>query len=171
MGSGVTFRGKPLIESDYFEAANLGGKKIARQIIGIRTGVKLERKNKVDYRPAFKLAGERKEWILNTTNLKSLAKLYGHEAEAYVGQWVVLYGTIVDSFGEDKLAIRVDVDATRKYNANKNKAVQQPQQVEMEPEPEAPTEPEAEQSDMSEQELADAALAAEKQADDPGGQT
>lgn len=162
MASGVTFRGKALIEGQYLEAADFGGKKVARQIVAIRTGVKLERKGKVDLRPAFKLTGEKKEWILNTTNLKSLAKLYGHQAEDFIGKWVVLYGTLVDSFGEEKLAIRVDVEATRKYNASKT-AKSEPQPTPA-PQPEEPN-----QDEVDEQALADAALAAEQAAmNEPG---
>lgn len=158
MASGVTFRGKALIESKFLEAADLNGKKIARKIVSIRTGVKLKNSQGVDVRPAFRLEGEEKEWILNTTNLKACAKLYGHRAEDFVGKWIVLYSTMVDAFGEEKLAIRVDVDATRKYTANKTGNAA-PQTTTQEPT----------QDEVDEQALADAALAAEQAAmDEPG---
>jgi len=119
MASGVTYQGAELIESQFLEAGSFNGKKVARKIVSIRTGVKLKNERGTSVKPAFRLEGEEKEWILNTTNLKSLAKLYGYQAEGFVGKWVVLHGVIVEAFGSEKLSIRVDVDATRKYNASK----------------------------------------------------
>lgn len=162
MGAGVTYKGKALIEGEYLEAADLGGKKVARVIERIRTGVQLKKKNGVDIRPVFKLRGEKKEWVLNTTNLKAIAKVYGFEAESWIGQPVVLVAMEVDAFGEMRMAIRVDVAATRKYlQLQKSKQVGS---VTDEPEQDAPPDdapPDVNDND-DEQALANAAREAEQ---------
>jgi hypothetical protein len=110
----VTFKGKPLIPSIYLEAGDLQGKRVPVVIESVNERAKLKRDNeKEDSKPLFRLRGKEKGWVLNTTNLESIAEVYGYEAEKWIGKTVVIYGTKVRAFGETKLAIRVDIDATQ----------------------------------------------------------
>jgi len=110
----VTFKGKPLIPSKYLEAADLQGKSVAVTIEKIVARVELKNpKGEVDYRPMFALRGKEKGWILNKTNLKLIAQVFGSKADQWIGKTVVIYATRVESFGKTVDAIRVDVDATR----------------------------------------------------------
>lgn len=119
----VTFKGKALIPSKYLEAIDLQGKRIPVTIESIGH-VKLKRdNNQEDTKPLFMLRGKEKGWVLNSTNLESIAEVYGHEADTWIGKTVVIYGTKVRAFGETKLAIRVDIDETQKRaNAPANQA-------------------------------------------------
>lgn len=115
----VTFKGKPLIPSKYLEAADLQGKLVAVTIESIVARIELKNpKGEVDYRPMFRLAGKEKGWVLNKTNLKLIAQVYGSKADQWIGKTVVLYATRVESFGKTVDAIRVDVKATEARAAN-----------------------------------------------------
>lgn len=109
----VTFKGKPLIPSKYLEAADLQGKSVAVTIDAIVARVELKNPTGKDYRPMFKLRGKEKGWIMNKTNLKLIAEVFGSKADAWVGKTVVIHAARVESFGKTVDAIRVDVDATR----------------------------------------------------------
>jgi hypothetical protein len=112
----VTYQGKAMIPSKYIEALDLQGKRVPVVIESIGY-VELKGNGKSDdaqeRKPLFKLRGKEKGWVLNTTNLESIAEVYGHEAEKWIGRTVVIYGTKVRAFGETKLSIRVDIDATQ----------------------------------------------------------
>jgi hypothetical protein len=111
----VTFKGKAMIPSKYLEALDLQGKRIPVVIESIGF-IELKgngKEEKSERKPLFGLRGKEKGWVLNTTNLESIAEVYGHEADKWIGKTVVIYGTKVRAFGETKLAIRVDIDATQ----------------------------------------------------------
>jgi hypothetical protein len=111
----VTFRGKPLIPSKYLESADLMGKRVAVIIESVHERVKLQtERGDDDNKPLFRLRGKEKGWVLNTTNLDSIAEVYGYDAEKWVGKTVVVYAAKVKAFGETWQAIRVDVDETQK---------------------------------------------------------
>lgn len=124
----VTFKGKPLITSKYLEAEDLMGKRVPVIIESVHERAKLKRDTgDEDNKPLFRLRGKEKGWVLNTTNLESIAEVYGHEADGWVGKTVVIYATRVRAFGETKLAIRVDIDATQaRAEAAEKQATQKP---------------------------------------------
>lgn len=110
----VTFRGKPLIPSKYLEAADLMGKRVPVVIEKVHERAKMKSESGDDEsKPLFRLRGKNKGWVLNTTNLDSIADVYGYEAEAWIGKTVVIYGAKINAFGERHIAIRVDIDATQ----------------------------------------------------------
>lgn len=121
----VTFKGKAMIPSKYIEALDLQGKRVPVVIDGI-SFIELKgngKEEKSERKPLFRLRGKEKSWVLNTTNLESIAEVYGHEADKWIGKTVVIYGTKVRAFGETKLAIRVDIDQTQaRADAEKNAA-------------------------------------------------
>jgi hypothetical protein len=110
----VTYKGKALIPSKYLEALDLQGKRVAVVIESIGY-IKLRRRDDEsdETKPIFRLKGKEKGWVLNSTNLELIAEVYGHEADKWIGKTVVIYGSKVKAFGEMKLAIRVDVEATQ----------------------------------------------------------
>lgn len=128
MGAGVLYQGQVLIESQFLAAENIpGGGPLGGYIETIRTGVEVKNaQNTVSFKPAFKLSCSPKEWILNATNLKSLAKVYGKNADEWLGKPVVLVVQNVNAFGEMKDAIRVDIALTKqafaKFKARSKKA-------------------------------------------------
>lgn len=62
-----------------------------------------------------KLAGKEKKFVMNKTNCKRIAEVYGNQAKAWVGKVIVIKPD-KDRFGNDVVdCIRVDVAATRKH--------------------------------------------------------
>ena len=114
MASKVQFNGKPLIPSKYLEAADLNGKRHTVVIERIVRGVEFHnRSGGKDKKPVFYLRGHEKGWALNTTNLNRIAEVHGSAADKWIGKPVVLTTEMVDSFGSQVPAVRVDVRATR----------------------------------------------------------
>lgn len=112
----ITYGGKALIESKYLSAADLMGKHVPVLILKILLKQKIKGQGGLtDIKPVFMLKGWEKGWVLNKTNLNSIAEVYGSKAEKWIGQPVVLYATKVENGGKMVDAIRVDVDATNDH--------------------------------------------------------
>jgi hypothetical protein len=130
----VTFKGKPLIPSKYLAAEDLQGKRVPVVIESVHERAKLKtEKGDDDDKPLFRLRDKKKGWVLNTTNLESIAEVYGHAAEEWVGKTVVIYATKVRAFGESWLALRVDEQATQQAAErakNGQQATAKPKQAE-----------------------------------------
>lgn len=112
----VTFKGKALIPSKYLEAVDLQGKSVPVTIAAIQRAELRSPTGKKETKPLFTLRGKEKGWILNKTNLALIAQVYGNKADNWIGKTVVIKGVEVEAFGAMKLAIRVDLDATREQS-------------------------------------------------------
>lgn len=88
--------------SKYLSAADLGGRNVAVTIAGYEQALI---DNKQKYLLTFK--GGKKALVLNKTNAKNIAKLYGDDLDGWVGQPIVLFEAMVDFQGETVAAIRV----------------------------------------------------------------
>ncbi len=140
-----------LFPSKYAKAADLRGKNVPVVIDRIIPREKLMMQGgKSDQKPVIYLRGKEKGWILNKTNARAIAKIYGPEVMNWIGKTVVIMSAEVEARGEMVEAIRVNVEATRKA-ANGTKQTSN--------------------VDPDEQALADAAREAENAADDPGAQS
>jgi hypothetical protein len=53
------------------------------------------------------LRGQRKKWIINRTNARSLAKMFGDDTDNWIGKTITLITPVVEFQGESKPAIRV----------------------------------------------------------------
>lgn len=64
--------------------------------------------------PAIYLQGEPLPFVLNKTNVRALAAVYGKRAVAWIGRPVVLYpDTTTDTTGKQVPCVRVSADKTR----------------------------------------------------------
>lgn len=54
--------------------------------------------------------GPEKKLVLNKTNARSIAKLYGYETNDWVGKKITLFPTQCDAFGETVDCVRVMID-------------------------------------------------------------
>ncbi len=103
-----------LFPSKYAKAADLRGKSVAVVIERIDPREELMMQGgKRDHKPVVYLRGKEKGWILNKTNARAIAKVYGPEVMSWIGKTVVIMSAKVEARGETVDAIRVDVDATR----------------------------------------------------------
>lgn len=104
-----------LFPSKYAKAADLRGATVIVVIERIDPREKLMMAGgKTDTKPVIYLKGKEKGWILNKTNARSIAKVYGNEVMEWIGKPVAIYSASVEARGEMVDAIRVNVDATRK---------------------------------------------------------
>lgn len=104
-----------LFPSKYAKAADLRGKNVAVVIERIVPREKLMMQGgKSDQKPVIYLKGKEKGWILNKTNARSIAKVYGPEVGNWIGKTVVIMSAEVEARGEMVEAIRVNLEATRK---------------------------------------------------------
>lgn len=104
-----------LFPSKYAKAADLRGKNVPVVIERITPREKLMMQGgKSDTKPVIYLRGKEKGWILNKTNAKAIAKVYGPEITNWIGKTVVIMSAEVEARGEMVDAIRVNIDATRK---------------------------------------------------------
>lgn len=60
---------------------------------------------------------DNKKLVLNVTNAKTIAKLYGNETDDWAGKPITLFGTTCEAFGETVTCIRVRPDAPRPKRA------------------------------------------------------
>lgn len=96
-----------LFPSDYITAADLMSRDVTVIIDKIEPRHELRRQNGKDYRPVVVLRGKAKKWVLNKTNAKTIARLYGPEVMGWIGKAVTLFPTDVP-FGDRTVpAIRV----------------------------------------------------------------
>lgn len=108
-----------LFPSKYAKAADLRGKHVPVVIERIAPREKLMMQGgKSDQKPVVYLRGKEKGWILNKTNARAIAKVYGPEVTNWIGKTVVIMSAEVEARGEMVEAIRVSIEETRKYATN-----------------------------------------------------
>jgi hypothetical protein len=97
-----------LFPSEWLKAADFGGRTVTVVIDRIDPRVEIERKDrKKEKKPVIYLKGAWKPWLLNKTNGRRIAKLYGNEITGWIGRPLMLKMEIVDAFGDQVEAIRV----------------------------------------------------------------
>lgn len=72
-------------------------------------------------RPIIFFEGKEKSFVVNKTNGKTIANLYGNRTEEWVGKWITLFRSTTSAGGETVDCIRV------RPNAPKGKRVAEPQ--------------------------------------------
>lgn len=107
---------KTLFPSLYLGAHDLQGKEVAltiRRVVveELKTSGGSERKPTVYFQETQAKAAqnktEEKRLVLNKTNAKSIAKMYGPEVNDWVGKRITVFSARVAAFGEEVDAIRV----------------------------------------------------------------
>jgi hypothetical protein len=107
-----------LFPSKYLCAADLRGKDATVTIERIAPRDELMRQGgQKEYKPVVYFKGKEKSLVLNKTNAKTIAKLYGNEVTAWIGQAIVIYPTRAQFGKEDVDAIRVRPYPPKAQNA------------------------------------------------------
>lgn len=96
-----------LFPSKYLAADDLRGRDVTVVIERIEPRHELQRTTGKDWKPVAFLRGKEKAWVLNKTNAKAIAKLYGKEVLGWIGKAVTIYPTVTQVKGEDCDCIRV----------------------------------------------------------------
>jgi hypothetical protein len=97
-----------LYPGKYLKAADLRGKDVTVTISDIEPRHELQSTNgKKEKKPVVHMAGKEKLWIMNKTNAKTIAGIYGNEVTAWIGNRVILFPTTVQAGGQTHDCIRV----------------------------------------------------------------
>lgn len=94
-----------LFPSKYLSAADLDGDTTVT-IEGVSSAEMKNKQNQTEEKPVLILK-DFKPVVLNLTNAKTIAAMYGDDTDNWEGRQIVLYVAEVDAFGETKEAIRV----------------------------------------------------------------
>jgi hypothetical protein len=90
--------------SDYLRAADLQG----RAVTVTMAHVNMEKVGN-DQKPILYFQGKERGLVLNVTNAKKIAEIYGDDTENWTGAKIVLYEAMVDFKGDTVAAIRVRI--------------------------------------------------------------
>lgn len=109
-----------LFPSIFLGAANLNGKDLTLTIRTLNVEEIKGTDGKAEKRPVLFFqemtedakkkglpADKEVRWILNKTNAKTIASLYGNDIEGWRGKRITLFSATVTAFGEMKEALRV----------------------------------------------------------------
>jgi hypothetical protein len=125
-----------MFESRYIGAWDLRGRDVTVTIERIVGGVVEGENGRKDKAPIVSFRGKKKPMVLNKTNMKTIASLYGtFDAEKLLGKRVTLYGTTCKAKGGgmvDCVRIRnvipVDPDSAESLDEPVDEAMQRKQQ-------------------------------------------
>ena len=95
--------------SKYVSAEDLDGEKLVTIEKTVLEDVFNTEINATVRKPIVYFKGATKGFLVNKTNWKKIARKYGHESDAWVGQKVILTVIEVKAFGDIVQAIRVKI--------------------------------------------------------------
>lgn len=96
------------VASEWLSGIDLGGRTVTVVITGVEeVTVPEPRTGKAIRKVAVAFKGARKRLLLNATNAKALAKLFGLETDAWAGKGVQLAPETVPAFGQMHCVVRV----------------------------------------------------------------
>jgi len=120
----------PSVASEWLSGIDLGGRTVTVEITGVEeVTVPEPRTGKAIRKVAVGFRGARKRLLLNATNAKTLAKLFGLETDAWAGKRVLLAPETVRAFGGEHCVVRVAGAAPMKLQQSEPAA--QPEPAEM----------------------------------------
>jgi hypothetical protein len=93
--------------SKYLVAADLNNKPFTLRIKVTTLELMTTHDNKQVKKPVVWFEGAQKGFVLNVTNAKIIATLYGDETDDWQGKKIIIYPTKVRAFGQMQDAIRV----------------------------------------------------------------
>ena len=96
------------VASEWLSGIDLAGRTVTVVITGVEeVAVPEPRTGKTLRKVAVAFRGARKRLLLNATNAKALAKLFGLETDAWAGKGVLLSPENVRAFGGEHCVVRV----------------------------------------------------------------
>lgn len=102
--------------SKYVAAADLNGKTVTLTIKTVTMEEMITHDNKKANKPVVWFEKATKGFVLNLTNAKIIAHLYGDDTDLWTGSRISIYHTRVKAFGQmqDAIRVREEVPATAK---------------------------------------------------------
>lgn len=93
--------------SKYVAAADLNGKPVTLTVKSITLEEMVTHKDERVKKPVVWFERATKGFVMNVTNARTIADLYGDETDAWVGKRITIYPTRVPAFGKMQDCIRV----------------------------------------------------------------
>ena len=105
-----------IFPSKYLTAADLNGKTFTLRIKAVTLEEMVTHENKKVKKPVVWFEAAQKGFVLNVTNGKIIAALYGDETDDWTGKRIAIYPTKVKAFGtyQDAIRVREELPATSK---------------------------------------------------------
>jgi hypothetical protein len=124
---------KSMIDRDYIFAFDLNGKDVVVTIARVVAGELTGQGGRKSKKPIVYFEGKEKGLALNATNAKTIAAMYGHYTEKWIGKSVTLYPTTTEMAGEKMECIRIrpSIPNVRGASNGRRAAEPEPQHAEM----------------------------------------
>ncbi len=103
----VMLHDKLLHPSDYLAAVEFLGRDVTLTMIAIAHEDLVMKGGVKDNKPVFRFSETKKKFVCNKTNADSIAIMYGHKAEEWIGKRITFYPTQTAVGREMQLCIRV----------------------------------------------------------------
>ncbi len=95
-------------DNRYVAAFDLAGKEVTLAIKEVKSETVESQKGGNKRKVIIYFEGAKKPFLANATNCKTIAKLYGTDADRWAGKSITLYPTTTAAFGDDNVeCIRV----------------------------------------------------------------
>ncbi len=98
---------RSMFDRDYIGAWDLEGREVTVRISKVMATEVIAPGNKKNKRPVISFEGREKKFVVNSTNGKTIAGMYGRETAQWVGKWITLFPTTAPLGKETVDAIRV----------------------------------------------------------------
>jgi len=105
-----------IFPSKYITAADLNGKSFTLTMSGVTLEEMMTHDNKRVPKPVCWFSNAQKGFVMNVTNARIIAALYGDDTAGWIGRRITLYPTQVRAFGQmqDALRVREEIPAQPK---------------------------------------------------------
>lgn len=123
---------KSMMDRDYIFAFDLNGKDVTVTIARVEAGTLNGSSGRKAKKPVVYFEGKEKGLALNSTNCKTVAKLYGNYTEKWIGKQITIYPTTTEMAGETVECIRVRPQAPRREAPKNGKSAPPKTQGELE---------------------------------------
>ena len=103
---------RKMFDSPYVGAWELDGD-VSVEIEKVELGEVQNRDGGKDKKPIIHFSNAKKPMVLNKTNARVIARLYGNDTDDWAGRTIVLYPTKVEAFGDVTDCIRVRAEVPK----------------------------------------------------------
>lgn len=98
---------RSMYDRDYIGEWDLDGKEVVVTISEVKAAELQNEKKQKSKKPVVYFVGKEKALVLNKTNGKAIAGMYGPKTETWTGKRITLYPSTCEAFGQTVACIRV----------------------------------------------------------------
>jgi hypothetical protein len=98
---------RSMFDREFLGAWDLGGKDVTVTIAKVEAQILVAQGNKKNKKPVIHFEGKEKGMVLNKTNSKIVAAMYGNDTVNWLGKRITLYPTLTTFGNESMECIRI----------------------------------------------------------------